>query len=177
MSARYNSELANGLGNLVSRVTAMTERYFDAVLPAATDAGDAEAAVATVAASSVQAADEAFCALDFTAGLAAVWDLVSALNGYLTEQEPWLVAMGLDSDPAARARVATVLATAAEGLRVLAVLLNPVMPESAQRVWQMLGAQPQLGDLDKQLVQDTGRWGQLSEGAVLVKGEPLFQRL
>jgi methionyl-tRNA synthetase len=177
MAARYNAELANGLGNLASRLTAMTERYFDTVLPAATDAGDAEAAVAAVAASTVHAADEAFVALDFTAGLATIWELVSALNGYLTEQQPWQVAKQIDSDPNARARVATVLATAAEGLRVLAVLLNPVMPASAQRLWQMLGAQEQLGALDAQPIRDAGRWGQLSAGAVLVKGDPLFPRL
>ncbi|MET0740302.1 MAG: methionine--tRNA ligase [Candidatus Nanopelagicales bacterium] len=177
MAARYNSELANGLGNLVSRVTAMTERYFHGVLPAATDAGDAESALASVAASTVQAADDAFVALDFSAGLGAVWDLVSALNGYLTTQEPWKVASRIDSDPAARDRVATVLATSAEGLRVLAVLLNPVMPESAQQLWGMLGARSQLGELNGQLVKDAARWGQLVAGAVLVKGESLFPRL
>ena len=99
------------------------------------------------------------------------------MNGYVTEQEPWQVAKQIDSDPVARAGWPPSWRLAAEGLRALAVLLNPVMPESAQRLWQMLGAQAQLGALDEQRVQDAGTWGQLSAGAVLVKGEPLFQRL
>ena len=101
MGARYTAELANGLGNLVSRVTAMTGRYFDGVLPAAEDVTAAEEAVAAAAAAAVQAADERFLGLDFSEGLAAVGDFVSVLNGYLTEQEPWKVAKLIDSDPAA----------------------------------------------------------------------------
>jgi len=113
MSARYTSELANGLGNLASRVTAMTERYFGGSLPAADAVTTAEESVADAAAQTVALADERFLGLDFAGGLAAAGDLVAALNGYLTEQEPWKVAKTMDTDPAARARVATVLATSA----------------------------------------------------------------
>jgi methionyl-tRNA synthetase len=177
MSARYTSELANGLGNLVSRVTAMTGRYFEGALPAGQVVTAAEEAVATAAAVAVTAADERFIALDFSEGLAAIGDFVSVLNGYLTEQEPWKVAKTIDSDPAARARVGTVLATAADGLRVVAVLLNATMPTTAQRMWDMLGAEASLGALAAQRIQDAAIWGQLPAGAVLTKGEVLFPRL
>jgi methionyl-tRNA synthetase len=177
MSARYTAELANGLGNLASRVTAMTGRYFDGALPAAAAATPAEQAVAGVAARSVSVADESFLALDFSAGLGAVGELVTAINGYLTEQEPWHVAKAIDTDPAARVRVGTVLATAAEGLRVLAVLLNATMPTTSERLWAMLGAEAELGPLAAQRIQDAGRWGQLPAGAVVTKLDALFPRL
>ena len=83
----------------------------------------------------------------------------------------------IDSDPAAGPRVGTVLATAADGLRVVAVLLNATMPTTAQRMWDMLGAESPLGPLAAQRVQDTGAWGQLPAGAVLTKGDALFPRL
>jgi methionyl-tRNA synthetase len=177
MTARYNAELANGLGNLASRVTAMTQRYFDGMLPSPDAAGDAESRIADIASSVVSRADAAMLALDFSGGLAAIWDLVNALNLYLSEQEPWKVAKAIDTDPEAKARVATVLYTAAEGLRVLTVLLNPVMPTSSAALWESLGASERLGELASQRVDDAGRWGQLPAGARLTKGESLFPRL
>jgi methionyl-tRNA synthetase len=177
MTARYNAELANGLGNLASRVTAMTERYFGGVLPSPDDAGAAEERIAQIASSVVQRADTAMVALDFSGGLAAIWELVNALNVYLSEQEPWKVAKAIDTDAAAKARVATVLHTAAEGLRVLCVLLNAVMPRSCAALWESIGAPAQLGELAAQRLADAGRWGQLSAGARLTKGESLFPRL
>jgi methionyl-tRNA synthetase len=176
MSARYNAELANGLGNLAARVTAMTERYFDGRLPAADAVGDAERHVEAVAERVVRAADEAVVALDFSGGLASIWELVGALNLYLSEQQPWKVAKDID-DPVARARVATVLYTAAEGLRVLAVLLNAFMPRASELLWSSLGASEQLGELAVQRIADAGRWGRLQAGAHLTKGDSLFPRL
>lgn len=176
MRARYNAELANGLGNLASRVTAMTQRYFDGALPAADDFGAAEQYIADLAARVSSAADDAMVALDFSGGLGAIWELVGALNIYLSEQEPWKVAKNID-DPAARSRVATVLNTAAEGLRVLAVLLNAVMPQSSATLWASLGAGDALGDLAAQRISDAGQWGQLLVGSTLTKGESLFPRL
>jgi methionyl-tRNA synthetase len=177
MAARYTSELANGLGNLASRVTAMTGRYFGGVLPSSDDVGDAEQAVAELAARVVSDADKAMLQLDFSGALGSVWELVGALNGYLSEQEPWKVAKQIETDPDARVRVATVLGTAAEGLRVLAVLLNPVMPRSSELLWESLGAEAVLGPLAAQPVTDAGRWGQLTPGVKVTKGASLFPRL
>jgi len=177
MSARYTAELANGFGNLASRVTAMTNKYFDGVLPEATDVHDAERELAAAAHGAAIDADEAVDSLNFSASLASSWDLVDALNGYLTEHEPWKVSKTMDADPVARERVATTLYSAAEGLRVLAVLLNPVMPKACASLWQMLGAEVSLGALSDQPVQDAGRWGQLPAGSVLTKGDSLFPRL
>ena len=83
----------------------------------------------------------------------------------------------MDSDPAARVRVGTVIATAAEGLRVVAVLLNATMPTTAQGMWDMLGADAPLGPLAAQRIQEAAAWGRLPAGAGLTKGDALFPRL
>jgi methionyl-tRNA synthetase len=176
MSARYTAELANGFGNLASRVAAMVVRYFDGALPAAGEAGPAEEQVQQAAARVTAAADERVVALDFAGGINAVWELVDVLNGYLTEQAPWQLAKGDPGSPE-QARLATVLYTAAEGLRVLAVLLNAVMPKASAALWDSLGGQAALGDLVAQPLADAGRWGQLPAGAVVTKGAVLFPRL
>ena len=173
MTARYTSELANGFGNLASRVTAMVERYCDGVLPAPDVAGPPEEAVVAAAVRSTSVADERVGALDFSGGLAAVWELVDVLNGYLTEQQPWQLAKSPDD----RARLETVLFTAAEGLRVLAVLLNPVMPKACPALWESLGAEAALGPLSAQPLADAGTWGQLPSGLTVAKGAVLFPRL
>ncbi len=90
---------------------------------------------------SVAAADEAVLRLDFQGGLAAIWELVGALNGYLSEEAPWKVAKEIDDLGRRRARVATILYTAAEGLRVLAVVLHPFIPRATASLWTALGAE------------------------------------
>jgi methionyl-tRNA synthetase len=177
MAARYTAELANGLGNLASRVAAMVGRYCGGVLPAASDVGVAEEDVATELIDAVATADEAMDELRFHDALGAVYGFVTVVNGYLTAQEPWHVAKGMDVDAAARARVETTLYTAAEALRALAVLLNPVMPRAAAQLWLLLGAGPALGDLAAQPLTAAGRWGQLPAGVTVTKGAPLFPRL
>ncbi|MFC9957994.1 methionine--tRNA ligase [Streptomyces nigra] len=175
-SARYTSELANDYGNLASRVTAMIGRYFDGELPASPAEGDAEQAIRTGLTRTVAEADRRIGEdLDFQGGIAAIFDFVRQVNGYLTEQEPWKVAK--DDSPAGRARLATILCTAAESLRAVAVLLHPVMPETSRRLWTSLGAEPALGPLADQRILAAGDWGRLPAGTRVVKGTALFPRL
>ena len=173
IAAIYSSELANGLGNLASRVTAMVGRYFEGSLPSRAASGPAEQALADGLAAAALAADEAIGALRFHDGLAAVYDYVSQVNGYLSEEQPWQVA----KDPDQRERLGAILASAAEALRGIAVLLHPVLPKATVSLWQQLGAEAALGPIGAQRVVDVGRWGQLPEGAVLTKGDSLFPRL
>jgi len=175
-TARYTSELANDFGNLASRVAAMVGRYFDGELPASTADGDAEDAIRAGLTRTVTEADRRIGEeLDFQGGIAAIFDFVKQVNGYLTEQEPWKVAK--DDSAEARARLATILYSAAESLRALAVLLHPVMPETAQRLWASLGAEPSLGPLPDQRIQAAGTWGGLAPGTRITKGPVLFPRL
>ncbi|MFJ9666395.1 methionine--tRNA ligase [Streptomyces sp. NPDC101219] len=175
-SARYTSELANDYGNLASRVAAMVGKYFGGELPEATASGEAEKAIHDGLAEAVARADRSIGdELDFQSGILAVFDFVKQVNGYITEQEPWKVAK--DTSDEGKARLATILYTAAESLRAVAVLLNPVMPETSQKLWDSLGAEAGLGALADQKVQDSGTWGLLPVGSTVTKGAALFPRL
>src|SRR5690606_33097905 len=123
---RYHAELANGFGNLASRAAAMVGKYFDGRLPAPGDHTDAETAITSLVATAVADAEAAIDRIAPHEAVASVWRIVDALNGYITEQQPWVLA----KDDAQRERLGTVLHTVIEGLRVLAVTLHPVMPKS-----------------------------------------------
>ena len=105
--------------------------------------------------------------------IAEIWQLVDALNGYITEQEPWVLA----KDEARRERLGTVLATVTEGLRVLAEALHPVIPEATAKLWAALGAQEALGDLDAQPLRAAGSWGRLPAGTAQQPLAALFPRV
>jgi methionyl-tRNA synthetase len=173
MSARYTAELANGLGNLASRAAAMVGKYYDGVLPEATAYGEAEAALQGLLVETVARADDAMLRLDFAAGIGAVKSFVDAVNLYVTEQAPWVLA----KDEADAARLATVLYSICESLRAIAVLHHAVMPKATESIWQQLGAQASLGALADQDVLQAARWGQLPAGARVTKGAILFPRL
>jgi methionyl-tRNA synthetase len=173
LSARYQAELANGFGNLASRVVAMVTRYFHGVIPAATDYVDADLAIQRTVAAAASAADSAIEKLAIHEAIAAVWTIVDELNGYITEQEPWVLA----KDPAQAARLGTVLYTASEGLRALAVLLSPVLPIATEKLWDAVGAQAALGALTAQPLRRAGEWGQLPPGSTVSPLSGLFPRI
>ncbi|MGI9198021.1 MAG: methionine--tRNA ligase [Candidatus Nanopelagicales bacterium] len=173
MSARYTSELANGLGNLASRATAMVQRYREGVLPAPgpseTPEHELQALLTVIAAE----ADAAMEVLDFAGGIGHVRRFIEAVNLYVTEQEPWVLA----KDPASAERLDTVLYTVCESLRAIAVLYNPVMPGTMSALWEQLGAEASLGPIAEQRIADVARWGTLAPGATVSKGAILFPRL
>ncbi|WP_298228937.1 methionine--tRNA ligase [Gryllotalpicola sp.] len=173
LAARYQAELANGFGNLASRVVAMVRRYFDGVVPASGAVQAADEAVAATVAAAAAAADAAIERFAVHEAIAAVWEIVDVLNGYVTEQEPWALA----KDETQRDRLATVLYTAAEGLRALAVLLSPVIPKATTKLWSALGVEGALGALAAQPLRDAGRWGRLPAGVVVGELEALFPRI
>ncbi|WP_022900481.1 methionine--tRNA ligase [Humibacter albus] len=173
LSARYQAELANGFGNLASRVIAMLQRYFDGEVPAAGDPGESDLHVQQTVAEATKDADAAMQRFAIHDALAAIWRVVDELNGYITEQEPWALA----KDEGNRARLQTVLYTAAEGLRALAVLLSPVVPQATAKLWAALGASDALGELTAQPLRDAGRWGQLPAGIRVEALEALFPRI
>jgi methionyl-tRNA synthetase len=175
MRAVYTSELANGLGNLASRVAAMVGKYFDGVLPAPGEAGPAEQLLSAQLADTVVTAEAAIDRLALHEALGAIEGFVASTNGYVSEQEPWKVAKDTSDD--GRARLATILWTAAEALRAVAVLHAPTMPKTAAALWESLGAADRLGSLDEQDIRDSGRWGQLAAGATITKPQSLFPRL
>ena len=173
LAARYQAELANGFGNLASRVLAMNAKYFESRVPEAGEETAADAVIRELAASVARRADERIEGFAIHEAIAAVWELVDALNGYITEQEPWALA----KDPAQRGRLGTVLFTASEGLRVLAELLAPVIPEATGKLWTALGAEEALGALTAQPIREAGTWGRLPVGAQQHALAVLFPRI
>ena len=169
---RYNSDLANGLGNLASRTLAMITRYFKGEVPypshaaSRTPADDAIAKLATKTISDYQASFEQY---QFSRALESAWGLVAAVDKYIVENEPWSLAEKPDEN--SRSRLGTVLYTAAEALRIVAALSHPVMPGATAKIWAQLG----LGDITKCSLLDL-RWGQLHLGTRLGKVEPVFPR-
>ena len=176
MSARYAGDLANGLGNLASRVAAMVGKYFGGVLPAAGEPTQLELDLAAVAAKAAADADAAIDRIAPHEAISAVWTLVDAANHYITDTEPWKVAKD-ETQTGQGGRLATILVTAAEALRSLAVLLHPVIPQATERLWESLGAAEGLGALDAQPVNGAGTFGTLAAGTTITKGAVLFPRL
>jgi methionyl-tRNA synthetase len=169
---RYNADLANGLGNLASRTLTMITRYFKAEIPypsvtAAHNSSDD--AIAETARKTIAEFGTLFDQFQFSRALEVAWGLVSAVDKYIVENEPW--ALGEKQDEESRSRLATVLYTSAEALRIVTVLAYPVIPEAAAKIWLQLG----LGDIRTfQLLELT--WGQLQLGTKLGKVEPVFPR-
>ncbi len=173
IGARYHAELANGFGNLASRLAAMVNKYFDGALPAAGEHTEAETAIVDLVAEAVAEADRAMGELAPQDAMSSLWRIVDALNGYITEQEPWAVA----KDESQRERLATILNTVAEGIRVLAVTLHPVMPKATGLLWESLGVTGSLGEVGAQRIDEVARWGQIPVGATITKAPSLFPRL
>jgi methionyl-tRNA synthetase len=169
MVDRTNADLANGLGNLASRVLAMLGSYFDGAVPEPGDGAEASDLPAVVA-DAVSRYDEHMLAVRLTAGLGAVWDVIARANQYLVEKEPWKLA----KDETRREELSGILYASAETLRILAILIQPIMPNAAQRLWDQLG----LGGLvvDRRVPDDVS-WGALEPGTLTTKGESLFPRV
>jgi methionyl-tRNA synthetase len=169
MAARYTSELANDFGNLASRLAAMVEKYCNGILP--NPAKDEE--LASALSKTVESADKAIVALDFQGGINAIMDFCKAVNGYVTIQQPWVVA----KDESKKSELDAILYNTAESLRALAILLHPVMPLSTSKLWSYLGAEGSLGPIGSQKISDVAKWGQLKGGSKIIKGDILFPRL
>src|SRR5277367_6171134 len=169
---RYNSDLANGLGNLASRTLAMITRYFRGEVPypsAGVARQPADGVIAETAGRVIAECNALFEQYQFSRALETAWSLVAAVDKYIVENEPW--ALGEKQDEDSRSRLATILYTSAEALRVVTVLAHPVIPEATSRIWAQLG----LGDIRTFPLSDL-KWGQLQLGAKLGNIEAVFPR-
>ncbi len=169
---RFNSDLANGLGNLASRTLTMITRYFKGEVPypaAIASRTEGDNAIAKLADETIATFNQLFDDYQFSKALEAAWALVGAVDKYIVENEPW--SLGDKEDSQSRTRLATVLYTTAEALRIVTALAHPVLPESTAKIWSQLG----LGDIQK--FQLSGlKWGQLQVGTKLGKIEPVYPR-
>jgi methionyl-tRNA synthetase len=163
---RYNSDLANGLGNLVSRTLTMIKQYRQGVIPMGL-----EPAIAQLAKNTIDGFRECFERFEFSKGLTSAWGMVSFVDGYIVQQLPWQLARQTDDE--SRQKLDYVLHTAAEVLRILAVLVSPVLPESAAKIWAQLGMTEPL----ESMRLDTLAWGQLPPGQKIGEVSPVFPRI
>jgi len=169
---RYNADLANDLGNLTSRTLTMIGRYFhgEVPYPSVTAARlPADDAIAKVATQTIADFGNHFDQYQFSRALESAWELMGAVNKYIVEQEPW--SLGDKQDETSRARLATVLYTSAEALRIVTALVYPVIPAAAENIWTQLG----LNGIKSFPLKDL-KWGQLQLGTRIGKLAPVFPR-
>jgi methionyl-tRNA synthetase len=170
---RYNSDLANGLGNLASRTLTMIARYFKGEVPYPSNTAHtpADAAIAETATKAIADYGTLFDQFQFSRALETAWGLVSAVDKYIVENEPWSLGEKKDRDEESRSRLATVLYTSAEALRIVTALAHPVMPDATAKIWAQLG----LGDIRKFDLAGL-QWGQLRLGTKLGDVQAVFPR-
>jgi len=166
---RYNSDLANGLGNLASRTAAMLEKNFAGKVPTPGAFQPADDALAQEAQNAIGEVLERYDKYEFARALEAIWSTIAAADKYLTTEKPW----ALGDSPEEESRKATILWTTAELLRIVTVLAHPVLPESTAKVWRLLGQTAALDATE----MDGLRWGQLAPGLSLGKLQALFPRV
>ena len=164
---RYNSDLANGLGNLASRTLNMLQQYRQGRIPGS--AGDPN--IARVAEEAVASASAAFEALDFSRGLEHVWTIISAVDKFIVERAPWKLAKV--EDESTQGLLDQTLYTAAEAVRLVCVLVGPVLPHSAEAIWKQLGFTTPLESARTSDLQ----WGQLAAGQEIGTIAAVFPRL
>ena len=163
-----NMDLANDLGNLVSRTTAMVEKYFGGTLPAERENSDADCDLKTMASTLRDRYEAEMERFQFQNALEQVFRTIQRANKYIDENAPWTLA----KDPANRARLATVMYNLLETVRICAVLLTPFIPDSAEKIFDQIGACPCCRTWEKANV-----WGSLRPDVTVHKGEALFPRV
>jgi methionyl-tRNA synthetase len=166
---RYNSDLANGLGNLASRVLTMIEKYCDGDIPAFGDRAESKYVFPVPANKTKDDAIRAFEDYNFSGAVHAIWGLIAVIDRYLVDTKPWALSEASEK----RGELNTILHNAAGALRFIAILAYPVIPDASQKLWEQLG---ELGNVEK---QDPGNlhWGDLKPGTKIGKPEGVFPRI
>lgn len=168
MINRINSDLANGLGNLVSRTVAMADKYFGGTLPADREAGDFDAELIAEAEGLRAKVDEFMDKTQINNALAEIFKVVSRANKYIDETAPWV----LGKDESKKARLATVLYNLLETIRIVSTLLSNFMPTTMPKVWEQIGAAE--SDIT---YENAGKFGVLPADVTVHRGEIIFPRI
>lgn len=168
MINRINSDLANGLGNLVSRTVAMADKYFGGTLPADREEGDFDAELIAEAKGLVAKVDEFMDKTQINNALAEIFKIVSRANKYIDETAPWV----LGKDESKKARLATVLYNLLETIRIVSTLLSNFMPTTMPKVWEQIGAAE--SDIT---YENAGKFGVLPADVTVHRGEIIFPRI
>jgi len=161
ITKRFNSDLANNLGNLAARIATVVEKKCGGLGPKPS----ANSPLAEIAATAVRETSAAWMAVQPSKALEATWQLIGATNSHLENHEPWKMEPG--------EAVETVMGDALEALRIVTILANPALPTTTQEIWKRIGL---TGDISNLRIDSDTTWGQYPGGCAVVKGEPLFPR-
>ncbi len=166
---RINSDLANDLGNLVSRTVAMIDKYFEGVMPEHRQEGDFDEDLKRLVMETSPKVEQLLDKLQFSSALTEIWKVISRTNKYIDETMPWVLA----KDEANKPRLAGVMYNLAESLRIISILLQPFMPETPEKIWKQLG----LADPKAIRWDSTQNWGGYPAGTKVNKGDVIFPRI
>ena len=172
--SRINSDLANDLGNLLSRVLAMIQRYFEGVVPAPDKEIEKEDNISLKihAETCINTFKEKMENIEFHKGTSVIWDFISIMNKYIDTNAPWTLA----KNETQKSKLETVLYNLIEGLRVVSSLIHPIMPDTCVRMQKAIGFETN-DDNAKLLIDQIGQWGQIKSGIKLDKPPILFPRI
>ena len=168
MINRINSDLANDLGNLVSRTVAMVDKYFGGTLPDDRLAGDFDADLIAMATSLKAKVEKGIDEIQLSNTLAEIFKVISRANKYIDETAPWVLA----KEEANRPRLAAVLYNLLETIRIASILLTPFMPSTTPKIFEQIGAGESV-----QTLESAGKFGMLDKNVTVKKGEVLFPRI